>query len=102
MRIASCVPGDWFNVFNSQRAIRLDETFSINSGIPDLAEAFHLTVRQSILRRRNDLPVPVVAAIRCEVPVLTGCYIRVDFHGSRLKFDREGRPQMRSLPFVFL
>jgi hypothetical protein len=24
---------DWFNVFNSQRAIRLDETFSINSGI---------------------------------------------------------------------
>ena len=25
---------DWFNVFNNQRAIRLDETFSINSGIP--------------------------------------------------------------------
>jgi outer membrane receptor protein involved in Fe transport len=24
---------DWFNVFNNQRAIRLDETFSINSGI---------------------------------------------------------------------
>jgi outer membrane receptor protein involved in Fe transport len=24
---------DWFNVFNSQRAIRLDETFSINSGV---------------------------------------------------------------------
>jgi len=24
---------DWFNVFNKQRAIRLDETFSINSGI---------------------------------------------------------------------
>jgi outer membrane receptor protein involved in Fe transport len=28
---------DWFNVFNSQRAIRLDETFSINSGIPGVA-----------------------------------------------------------------
>jgi hypothetical protein len=25
---------DWFNVFNSQRAIRLDETLQINSGIP--------------------------------------------------------------------
>jgi outer membrane receptor protein involved in Fe transport len=25
---------DWFNVFNNQRAIRLDETQSINSGIP--------------------------------------------------------------------
>ena len=24
---------DWFNVFNNQRAIRLDETFSINSGV---------------------------------------------------------------------
>ncbi len=28
---------DWFNVFNSQRAIRLDETLSINSGIPGVA-----------------------------------------------------------------
>src|SRR5205085_62701 len=28
---------DWFNVLNSQRAIRLDETFSINSGIPGVA-----------------------------------------------------------------
>jgi hypothetical protein len=28
---------DWFNVFNSQRAIRLDETFQITSGIPGLA-----------------------------------------------------------------
>lgn len=28
---------DWFNVFNSQRAIRLDETLLINSGIPGLA-----------------------------------------------------------------
>ena len=28
---------DWFNVFNSQRAIRLDETFQINSGIPGVA-----------------------------------------------------------------
>jgi hypothetical protein len=27
---------DWFNVFNNQRAIRLDETFLINSGIPGL------------------------------------------------------------------
>jgi outer membrane receptor protein involved in Fe transport len=27
---------DWFNVFNTQRAIRLDETFLINSGIPGL------------------------------------------------------------------
>jgi hypothetical protein len=24
---------DWFNVFNSQRAIRLDETYLINSGV---------------------------------------------------------------------
>jgi hypothetical protein len=28
---------DWFNVFNNQRAIRLDETFLINSGIPGLS-----------------------------------------------------------------
>jgi outer membrane receptor protein involved in Fe transport len=28
---------DWFNVFNNQRAIRYDETFSINSGIPGVA-----------------------------------------------------------------
>jgi outer membrane receptor protein involved in Fe transport len=28
---------DWFNVFNSQRAIRLDETQAINSGIPGVA-----------------------------------------------------------------
>src|SRR4030095_1711463 len=28
---------DWFNVFNSQRAIRLDETLLINSGIPGLS-----------------------------------------------------------------
>jgi outer membrane receptor protein involved in Fe transport len=28
---------DWFNVFNNQRAIRLDETFRINSGIPGVA-----------------------------------------------------------------
>jgi outer membrane receptor protein involved in Fe transport len=28
---------DWFNVFNNQRAIRLDETLSINSGIPGVA-----------------------------------------------------------------
>jgi outer membrane receptor protein involved in Fe transport len=26
---------DWFNVFNTQRAIRQDETFTINSGIPN-------------------------------------------------------------------
>jgi len=25
--------GDWFNVFNSQRALTLDQTFSINSGV---------------------------------------------------------------------
>ena len=25
--------GDWFNVFNSQRAVTLDNTFSINSGV---------------------------------------------------------------------
>ncbi len=28
---------DFFNVFNNQRAVRLDETFSINSGIPGVA-----------------------------------------------------------------
>jgi hypothetical protein len=28
---------DWFNVTNNQTAIRLDETFSINSGIPGVA-----------------------------------------------------------------
>jgi len=28
---------DWFNVFNTQRAIRLDETLAINSGIPGVA-----------------------------------------------------------------
>ncbi len=28
---------DWFNLFNVQRAIRLDETFSINSGISGVA-----------------------------------------------------------------
>jgi hypothetical protein len=25
--------GDWFNVFNAQRAITLDQTFTINSGV---------------------------------------------------------------------
>jgi len=25
--------GDWFNVFNSQRALTLDQTYSINSGV---------------------------------------------------------------------
>jgi len=29
--------GDWFNVFNSQRALTLDQTFSINSGIASVA-----------------------------------------------------------------
>jgi outer membrane receptor protein involved in Fe transport len=29
--------GDWFNVFNSQRAISLDQTFSINSGVSGVA-----------------------------------------------------------------
>jgi len=29
--------GDWFNVFNSQRAVTLDQTFSINSGITGVA-----------------------------------------------------------------
>jgi outer membrane receptor protein involved in Fe transport len=31
------IQADWFNVFNNQRAIRLDETFLINSGIPGLS-----------------------------------------------------------------
>jgi len=29
--------GDWFNVFNSQRALTLDQTFSINSGVTGVA-----------------------------------------------------------------
>jgi len=29
--------GDWFNVFNSQRAVTLDQTFSINSGVGSAA-----------------------------------------------------------------
>jgi len=29
--------GDWFNVFNSQRAITLDQTFTINSGVSGVA-----------------------------------------------------------------
>ena len=29
--------GDWFNVFNSQRAVTLDQTFTINSGISSVA-----------------------------------------------------------------
>jgi outer membrane receptor protein involved in Fe transport len=29
--------GDWFNVFNSQRAVTLDQTFSINSGVAGVA-----------------------------------------------------------------
>jgi outer membrane receptor protein involved in Fe transport len=29
--------GDWFNVFNSQRALTLDQTFSINSGVSGVA-----------------------------------------------------------------
>jgi len=35
--------GDWFNVFNSQRAITLDQTFQINSGVagvPNVANPF--------------------------------------------------------------
>ena len=30
---------DWFNVFNNQRAVRMDETFLINSGAPDILPA---------------------------------------------------------------
>ncbi len=36
--------GDWFNVFNSQRALSLDQTFSINSGVtgvPPVANPFY-------------------------------------------------------------
>ena len=29
--------GDWFNVFNTQRAVTLDQTFSINSGVTGVA-----------------------------------------------------------------
>jgi hypothetical protein len=29
--------GDWFNVFNSQRAVTLDQTFSLNSGVTGVA-----------------------------------------------------------------
>jgi hypothetical protein len=35
--------GDWFNVFNSQRAITLDQTYTINSGVtgvPAVANPF--------------------------------------------------------------
>jgi len=35
---------DWFNVFNNQRAIRLDETFTINSGVtgvPPVSNPFY-------------------------------------------------------------
>ncbi len=31
------ISGDWFNVFNSQRAVTLDQTFSINSGVASVA-----------------------------------------------------------------
>jgi hypothetical protein len=30
---------DWFNVFNNQRALRMDETFFLNSGATDIAPA---------------------------------------------------------------
>src|SRR5690349_5995690 len=36
--------GDWFNVFNSQRAVTLDQTFTINSGVtgvPPVANPFY-------------------------------------------------------------
>jgi len=33
--------GDWFNVFNSQRAVTLDQTFSINSGVPGVPAALN-------------------------------------------------------------
>ena len=29
--------GDWLNVFNSQRAVTLDQTLSINSGVAGIA-----------------------------------------------------------------
>ena len=29
--------GDWFNVFNSQRAVTLDQTYSVNSGVSGVA-----------------------------------------------------------------
>jgi hypothetical protein len=29
--------GDWFNVFNSQRAVTLDQTYSLNSGVTGVA-----------------------------------------------------------------
>jgi hypothetical protein len=36
--------GDWFNVFNSQRAVTLDQTFTVNSnvtGVPPVANPFY-------------------------------------------------------------
>ena len=50
--------GDWFNVFNSQRAITLDQTFSINSGVtgvPAVANPFYGSAFRFRLRRRSAL-----------------------------------------------
>jgi outer membrane receptor protein involved in Fe transport len=33
--------GDWFNVFNSQRAVTLDQTYSINSGVTSVPAAIN-------------------------------------------------------------
>src|SRR6185437_9872410 len=57
--------GDWFNVFNSQRAVTLDQTFTINSGVGSGATAVP--------------PVPnpfygsALLSIRCSCCVVFGC-----------------------------
>ena len=71
---------DWFNVFNNQRAIRLDETYQLNSGITG-----RCAVLEPVLRLWNDLPVPVVAAFGCQVPVLNWRFLSVAFAAGKWK-----------------
>jgi hypothetical protein len=57
---------DWFNVFNSQRAIRLDETFSINSGVTGIAP-----VANPFYGSGTIFQFPSALRLGVKVPVLT-------------------------------
>ena len=53
---------DWFNVTNTQRAVTLDNTFLINSGVDRRSPG-----GQSVLRKRHHLPVSVGSATGSEI-----------------------------------
>ena len=57
---------DWFNVTNTQRALREDKTDLINSGISGVPPVTNTTYRNG-----PNLPIPIHSEAGCEVLVLS-------------------------------